>query len=70
MGQRRGVQVFKLVTRGTLEEKIDRMIRDKGELLNSVVEVSEGSFTRFSREELIELLEDSRAETAPAAVSA
>jgi superfamily II DNA or RNA helicase len=55
-GQRRGVQVFKLVTRGTLEERIDRMIASKGELMNSVVEVDAGSFRRFERDELIELL--------------
>jgi superfamily II DNA or RNA helicase len=56
IGQRRGVQVFKLVTRGTLEERIDRMIASKGELMNSVVEVDAGSFRRFERDELIELL--------------
>jgi SNF2 family DNA or RNA helicase len=55
-GQRRGVQVFKLVTRGTLEEKIDRMIAAKGELMNSVVEVDAGTFRRFDRDELIDLL--------------
>jgi SNF2 family DNA or RNA helicase len=55
-GQKRGVQVFKLVTRGTLEEKIDRMIAAKGELMNSVVEIDAGTFKRFEREELIELL--------------
>jgi len=55
-GQQRGVHVFKLVTRGTLEEKIDRMIAAKGDLMNSIVEVDADSFRRFRREELIELL--------------
>ncbi|HYF00166.1 MAG TPA: DEAD/DEAH box helicase [Planctomycetota bacterium] len=59
-GQRRGVQVFKLVTRGTLEEKIDRMIAAKGELMNSIVDVDAGSFRRFGRDELIELLGGAR----------
>jgi superfamily II DNA or RNA helicase len=59
-GQRRGVQVFKLVTRGTLEEKIDRMIAAKGELMNSIVDVDAGSFRRFDRNELIELLTGAR----------
>jgi superfamily II DNA or RNA helicase len=59
-GQRRGVQVFKLVTRGTLEEKIDRMIASKGELMNSIVDVDAGSFRRFERDELIELLTGAR----------
>ncbi len=56
IGQRRGVQVFKLVTKGTLEEKIDKMISAKGELMNSVVDVDAATFKRFDREELIELL--------------
>ncbi|MBI2932053.1 MAG: DEAD/DEAH box helicase [Planctomycetes bacterium] len=60
IGQRRGVQVFKLVTRGTLEERIDRMIAAKGELMNSVVDADAGSFRRFGREELIELLTGAR----------
>jgi SNF2 family DNA or RNA helicase len=55
-GQRRGVQVFKLLTKGTLEEKIDKMISAKGDLMNSIVDVDAGSFNRFNREELIELL--------------
>ncbi len=69
-GQRRGVQVFKLVTRGTLEEKIDLMIAAKGALMNSVVDVDAGAFRRFNREELIDLLTGSKAELPAAAVSA
>ncbi len=61
-GQRRGVQVFKLVTRGTLEEKIDKMIAAKGELMNSIVDVDAGTFRRFGRDELIELLTGAREE--------
>jgi superfamily II DNA or RNA helicase len=59
-GQRRGVQVFKLITRGTLEEKIDKMIAAKGDLMNSIVDVDPGSFKRFDRDELIELLTGAR----------
>jgi SNF2 family DNA or RNA helicase len=61
-GQRRGVQVFKLITRGTLEEKIDKMIVAKGELMNSIVDVDVGSFRRFDRDELIDLLTGARQE--------
>ncbi|HEU4339105.1 MAG TPA: DEAD/DEAH box helicase [Planctomycetota bacterium] len=56
IGQTRGVQVFKLVTRGTLEEKIDRMISAKGELMNSVVVPDAGSFKRLTKNDLVELL--------------
>lgn len=56
LGQTRGVQVFKLVTQGTLEEKIDRMISAKKALMDSVVESDAALFKTFSREELAELL--------------
>lgn len=56
IGQTRGVQVFKLITRGTLEEKIDTMITKKAALMNSVVESDDVVFKAFSRKELIELL--------------
>ena len=58
IGQRRGVQVFKLVTEGTLEEKIAALIAKKRRLLNSVVKEDDpGLLKSFTREELIELLE-------------
>ncbi len=58
MGQTRGVQVFKLVTKGTFEEKIDAMIMRKGKLMEEVVGVDDQHLLKtFSRHELIELLE-------------
>lgn len=56
IGQTRGVQVFKLITRGTLEEKIDAMITTKATLMDSIVESDDTMFKSFSRKELIELL--------------
>lgn len=56
IGQSRGVQVLKLVTRGTLEEKIDAMIRAKAALMNTLVEKDDAVVKALSREELIELL--------------
>ncbi|MEO5656904.1 MAG: DEAD/DEAH box helicase [Nitrospiria bacterium] len=56
IGQTRGVQVIKLVTRGTLEEKIDQMIRKKAELMNAMVEDDDTTLKAFSREELIDIL--------------
>jgi superfamily II DNA or RNA helicase len=57
IGQARGVQVWKLVTQGTIEDRIDRMIREKGALLEKIVEADEGTAMRsFTREELLELL--------------
>jgi superfamily II DNA or RNA helicase len=58
IGQTRGVQVFKLVTKGTFEEKIDAMIARKGQLMEDVVGVDDhNAIKTFSRDELIELLE-------------
>jgi SNF2 family DNA or RNA helicase len=58
IGQRRGVQVFKLVTEGTLEEKIAALIQKKRKLLNSVVKEDDpGLLKSFTREELIELMD-------------
>lgn len=58
IGQRRGVQVFKLVTEGTLEEKIDAIIAKKKRLMESVVRPDDpDSLKIFTREELVALLE-------------
>jgi SNF2 family DNA or RNA helicase len=56
IGQSRGVQVFKLITRGTLEDKIDKMIREKASLLDSIVEEDAATLKALTREELVELL--------------
>lgn len=58
IGQQRGVQVFKLVTKNTFEEKIDQLIERKGKLMEEVVGVDDDNFVKnFSRSELIELLQ-------------
>ncbi|MEW6112320.1 MAG: DEAD/DEAH box helicase [Thermodesulfobacteriota bacterium] len=57
IGQRRGVQVFKLITENTLEEKIDTIISRKRRLMDSVVKQDDQALVKhFSREELIELI--------------
>ncbi|MDZ7699095.1 MAG: C-terminal helicase domain-containing protein [Deltaproteobacteria bacterium] len=57
IGQRRGVHVFKLITEGTLEEKIAAMIQKKRHLMDQVVKETDPSVLKgFSREELMELL--------------
>lgn len=57
IGQRRAVQVFKLVTEGTLEEKISAIIERKRKLMNTVVQADDPHLAKvFTREELIELL--------------
>jgi SNF2 family DNA or RNA helicase len=57
IGQRRGVQVFKLVTAGTLEEKISAIIEKKRNLMDSVIREDDPNLLKtFSREELLEML--------------
>ena len=56
IGQSRGVQVFKLATRGTLEERIHRMIERKRSLMEAVVGADGDALKTFTREELLELL--------------
>jgi superfamily II DNA or RNA helicase len=59
IGQTRGVQVFKLVTKGTFEERIDDMITRKGKLMEEVIGVDDHNFVKkFDRNELILLLQD------------
>jgi len=58
IGQKRGVQVFKLITSGTLEEKISAIIARKRNLMDSIVrEDDPGLLKTFSREDLIDLLD-------------
>ncbi len=58
IGQRRGVQVFKLVTKGTIEEAISALIHKKKFLLESTVGKDDMDQIRLlTREELITLFQ-------------
>lgn len=64
IGQTRGVMVHKLITRGTLEEKIDSLILEKKNLANSIIEMDDGShLAKLSREQLLDLLTLEETET-------
>jgi SNF2 family DNA or RNA helicase len=56
IGQRRAVQVRKLVCAGTVEEKIAAMIRDKRGLAAKIVGTGEQWLTELSTGQLAELL--------------
>jgi SNF2 family DNA or RNA helicase len=56
IGQQRDVQVHTLICLGTLEERIDRLLADKGTLAERVVGNGEGWLTALSTTELRELL--------------
>ena len=57
IGQNKNVQVLKLVTRGTLEEKIDSLIASKKELFEKFMDRDEELFKTFTRSQLIDLLQ-------------
>lgn len=53
------VQVFKLVTRGTFEERINQLITEKAHLMEEIVSIDDHRFLKqFTRDELLQLLED------------
>ena len=58
IGQDKKVMVHKMVCKGTIEEKIDAMIRDKSELASNVIGTSSGEnwITEMNDEELMNLL--------------
>lgn len=58
MGQRHVVQTFKLITVGTLEEKIHQIIEQKRNLAQHLVQEDDDAvIKRLSRDELMELLQ-------------
>jgi SNF2 family DNA or RNA helicase len=57
IGQNRGVQVFKMVTKGTIEEHIHRLIEKKLTLAEGVIGFDEqDQLKSLSRDELLELI--------------
>jgi len=58
IGQNKAVQVFKLITEGTLEEKIAAIIERKRRLMNTVVQADDPHLKKiFTPEELLNLLQ-------------
>lgn len=56
IGQRRNVQVHKLICQGTLEERIDELIESKKTLAEQVIGTGEQWLTEMSDEELKQLV--------------
>jgi hypothetical protein len=57
IGQKKGVHIFKLVTEGTLEEKIAVIIEKKKKIMDAVMQEDDpGLLKTFSREDLMEML--------------
>lgn len=56
LGQTRGVQVFKLITRGSLEEKIDKLISTKGAVFDGLIQAEQDISKALTRQEMLDLL--------------
>jgi SNF2 family DNA or RNA helicase len=57
LGQNKGVQVIKLITRNTIEEKIDALIASKAALATELIRPDDPSLVKqFTRDELDHLL--------------
>jgi len=63
IGQRRDVQVHKMICTGTVEERIDEIINRKKGVSDRVVGTGEGWLTKLSNREIREVLSLSRRET-------
>ena len=54
IGQKKNVFVYKMITRGTVEEKIEKMLLEKKSLADSIIEPGEGMLSELSTEKLRE----------------
>ncbi|MDO4283309.1 MAG: SNF2 helicase associated domain-containing protein [Clostridia bacterium] len=58
IGQRNNVQVFKLITSGSIEEKIQKLQEKKINLSDSIIKSGETFINKMSKEDIIELFEE------------
>ncbi|QXM06661.1 SNF2 helicase associated domain-containing protein [Crassaminicella indica] len=57
IGQEKSVHVMKLITRGTIEEKIFKLQEKKKEIINAVIKPGETLVTKLTEDEIKELFE-------------
>ena len=57
MGQENVVHVIKLITRGTIEEKIYNLQQKKKEMIESIIKPGETMLSKMSESEIMELFE-------------
>lgn len=58
IGQQNSVQVYKLIAKDTIEEKIMKLQQDKLKLTDSVITEGEGIISKMSAQEIMELFEE------------
>ena len=57
IGQKKAVQVIRLASKGTIEEKILRLQENKRFLAEDIVRVNKDTFKNLSNEEILSLFE-------------
>ena len=57
IGQKQNVSVYKLVTKGTIEEKIVEMQKRKRGIVKKIVSCDDEAITKLSWEDVLELLQ-------------
>jgi len=57
IGQKKAVQVFKIITKGTIEEKIFELQQKKRGLINNVIKPGENLLTKLQEDEIRELFQ-------------
>ena len=58
IGQKNKVSVYKLIAKGTIEEKIVNLQEKKKNLADKVISENDESLTRFSKDEIINILQE------------
>ena len=57
IGQKNSVQIYKLIAKKTIEEKILQMQRDKAELADRIIQEGDNTLSKMSKEEILNLFE-------------
>lgn len=57
IGQKNNVQIYKLIAKKTIEEKILKMQRDKAELADKIIQEGDNALAKMSREQILGLFE-------------
>ena len=57
IGQKNNVQVYKLITKNSIEEKIYEMQQNKSALIDNMLDINTSFVNKLSKEEIMELFE-------------
>jgi len=57
IGQKNKVQIYKLITKDTIEEKIMKMQRDKAQLADKIIQEGDNALAKMSKQEILNLFE-------------